>query len=346
MNTIRNTLLTLALAISLAACEQGSTDTPPSPAPAGPSPGTPPSGATGIDPVNGFQTTNPPITRSTVNDGAGFVLIADGTTATSFTITVDTRERRYVVIRPVNSAPNVPVLLMLHPTATTPETMANLANVSDYVLTQGFWAVLPQAIGGTWDDDPSSFANLDIPFMNALLDRLYADPAIDDTRIYATGFSSGGFMTERMACELSPRIAAFAIASATLRGSQASVCVPAVRRPKVYFLGTSDAIVAYNGVFSGTPNGLYSAADTLQFWRQQQGCGGIVSTTLPNRANDGTTVQRDEYTGCGNGTALQLYTIYNGGHAWPGGDPSFVGQATQDIAATGLLWLFARGYRR
>ena len=50
----------------------------------------------------------------------------------------------------------------------------------------------------------------DVGFMNALLDTLQADFAIDTQRIYFTGMSNGGFMTYRVACELSERIAAIA----------------------------------------------------------------------------------------------------------------------------------------
>lgn len=278
--------------------------------------------------------------------GAALLRIAVGTTATSMTMNIDGVTRRYVLLRPDAPLTNAPLLVMLHPSFTSAETMANITNVSDYALTQGFWVVLPQAQAGGWNDERLSTRDDDVRFISQLIDQTVAAGNLDAGRVYATGFSSGGFMTVRLACDLSDKIAAFAINAATMRNTVASVCAPPIQRPKMYFLGTSDLIVAYNGVFPEMPNGQRGAEGTIAFWNTQQRCGGVVSTTLPNRAADGTTVQLDAYSGCVNNTLLQLYTINGGGHAWPGGDPSLTGTTTDDIQATGLLWRFVRGYRR
>jgi polyhydroxybutyrate depolymerase len=299
-----------------------------------------------IDPVDGFLQLAAPLPEYNTNSGAGLLRIAVGTTATSLNLSVDGVDRRYVVLRPDAALSNAPLLVMLHPSFASAETMANITNVSDYALTQGFWVVLPQAQAGGWNDDRSPSRDDDVRFISQLIDRVVADGGLDATRVYATGFSSGGFMTARLACDLPDKIAAFAIDAATMRNTVAAVCTPTVQRPKVYFLGTSDLIVAYNGVFPESPNGQRGAEGTIAFWNGLQRCGGLVSTTLPNRAADGTTVQLDAYSGCVDDTLLQLYTITNGGHAWPGGDPSFTGTTTDDIQATGLLWRFVRGYRR
>ena len=73
-------------------------------------------------------------------------------------------------------------------------------------------------------------------------------------------------------------------------------------------------------------------------------CGGTVATTLPTRVNDGTTVQLTDYTGCTAGSDLRLYTVYNGGHAWPNGLTQTVGKTTQNLDATGIIWSFASAY--
>ncbi|WP_293387561.1 PHB depolymerase family esterase [Nevskia sp.] len=304
-----------------------------------------PSGS--IDPVNGNLTTDAPIGSSTVSDGVGVIRVADGTTATSMSLDVNGRLRRYVVMRPTASSGNAPVLILLHPSLTAPESMANLTRVSEYVLTQGFWAVMPEAIGGSWQDDPSGLGDQDVPFISALIDKLVVDGGVDASRFYAAGFSSGGFMAERLACDLSDKIAAFGIVSAALRSSQAAVCFPAKQRAKVYFLGTADLIVPYNGLLGQFDNGVRSAASTIDFWTAQQQCNGeVLTTAIPDAERDGTTVELQERTGCTAGTRLQLYTLTGGGHAWPGGESTIFGVTSRDIAATGLIWRFVNGYRR
>jgi len=299
-----------------------------------------------IDPVSGYLTTSATIKHSYTKIGKLYVQTAAGQTAYSANITVNGVSRRYVVLRPNPAPASAPMLLLLHPNSTAPENMANLTQVADYALTQGFWAVMPAAINGVWQDDPGTSNSDDVTFISSLIDTL-STQGVDATRVYAAGYSNGGFMSERLACELSTKIAAFGIDAATLHGTQASACAsPSILRSKVYFLGTADNVVPYAGISTGTPNGLWSATDTMNFWVNQQKCGGVLSTPVPDIANDGTTVQQTQYTGCSAGTALQLYTIYNGGHAWPGGTTSSVGTTTQDIKATGLVWRFVSTYRR
>jgi len=106
-------------------------------------------------------------------------------------------------------------------------------------------------------------------------------------------------------------------------------------------LGTADPLAPYYGI-----SGLGSAASLMDYWAQKQGCSGATSTPLPDIADDGTTVQLDERTGCTDDKGLRLYSVANGGHAWPGGDTSSVGVTSRDMSATGAIWNFARGYHR
>ncbi len=294
-----------------------------------------------IDPVSGFQTLGAALKRTWTLVNGSYVQTTSGTTAVAATLNVGGVSRRYIVVRPNPAPANAPVLLLLHASGVTPETMANLSEVADYVQTQGFWAVLPAAIGGSWRDDPSSSNKDDTLFISALVDSLVAQ-GVDATRIYAGGYSSGGFMAERLACELSDKIAAFGVDAATLRTGLANVCAPLKPRAKAYFLGTADTIVPYDGYFN-----MKSAVSTMAYWSAKQGCGGTLASTIPDRAIDGTTVQLTRYTGC-NGGALEnrLYTVTGGGHAWPGGLTGNLYVTSQDIKATGLIWSFVSGYRR
>ena len=56
----------------------------------------------------------------------------------------------------------------------------------------------------------------DVAFIRQIIDRLNTTYAIDTTRIYVSGFSSGGSMASRLSVELSDRLAAVAVNSAML----------------------------------------------------------------------------------------------------------------------------------
>lgn len=293
-----------------------------------------------VDPVSGFQTLSASLKRTWAVLNGTYVQTTFGTSAVAATIKVANVSRRYIIVRPNPAPANAPVLLLLHANGVTPENMANLTEVSDYVQTQGFWAVLPAAVGSSWKDDPSNSGNDDTQFISALIDTLIAQ-GVDATRIYAGGYSSGGFMAERLACELPGKIAAFGIVAATLRNGLANACTPAKGRAKAYLLGDADGIVPYGGYLN-----MKSVAATMAYWNSRQGCGGVVASMAPDRAADGTSVQLSRYTGCSGGVENRLYTISGGGHAWPGGLTGSLYVTSQDIKATGLIWNFVSSYRR
>lgn len=296
-----------------------------------------------IDPVSGHLTVSGSLKRTWVTLSGGLVQSNHLLTVSSATLNVAGIARRYVLMRPTGLTSNAPVLLMLHASGITPETMASLTEVADYAATQGFWAVLPAAVGGVWKDDPWKTGADDVNFITALITQLGSQGA-DPARIYAAGYSNGGFMATRLACAAADRIAGFGIVAATTRYGVSSTCGTPVSRPKVWFFGSADTIVPIAGALD-----LRSADSTLSFWNSRQGCAGVLASSLPNRSTtDGTTVQLSRYTGCTGSGAVenQAYTITGGGHAWPGGLVSVTGVISQDIEATGLIWNFVRGYQR
>lgn len=294
-----------------------------------------------IDPVSGYQTLSGTLKRTWTPLNGTYVQTTSGTTAVAANLVVAGVSRRYIIVRPNPAPAKAPVLLLLHASGVTPENMANLTEVADFVHTQGFWAVVPAAIGGSWRDDPSISNGDDTRFISALIDSLVAQ-GVDASRVYAGGYSSGGFMAERLACELSDKVAAFGIDAATLRSGLANVCAPLKPRAKAYFLGTADTIVPYEGYYN-----MKSALATMSYWSAKQGCGGTLASSIPDRVADGTTVQLTRYTGCNAGSIEnRLYTVNAGGHAWPGGLTGNQYVTTRDIKATGLIWSFVSPYRR
>ena len=68
-------------------------------------------------------------------------------------------------------------------------------------------------VGAWWDN--SEFD--DVGYLNAVIDSVISNFAIDSNRIYACGMSTGGFMTYELACELSNRIVAFGSVAGNFR---------------------------------------------------------------------------------------------------------------------------------
>ena len=298
-------------------------------------------GVTGtVNPVNGMLSLSGTLTYTFPTVDGYAIGLANGTTAYSATLTVGGTARTYVVMRPVAAPATPPALLvLLHPKGSNPVQMANLSYVTNFVATPGFWVVLPQGINGQWQDDPALDPDTDVQFISQLINTLVGQ-GVDASRVYAAGFSDGGFMSERLACEIPNQIAAFGIDAGVVISTAPTYCRPSVQRPKLYILGTADTIVPYNGGRVG----LDSAAASMSFWNGQQQCADSATSTLPTLVNDGTTVQLTDYTVCSAGQELRLYTVQNGGHAWPDGITQSVGKTTQNLNATGIIWSFASRY--
>lgn len=190
--------------------------------------------------------------------------------------------------------------------------------------------------GTAWTDSVD-----DVQFTRDLLALITKDWCIDPKRIYATGFSNGGFLSHRLACEMADVFAAVAPVSGVL-GVDAKECNPSRPMPIIDFHGTSDPIVPYNG---GTPIvpidlgpilAFRSVADSMSIWRQKDGCLG--QGTIIYQKGDATCTS---WGSCSAGVEVVHCKIDDGGHTWPGGVPiPFVGKTSTDISATESMYNF------
>jgi polyhydroxybutyrate depolymerase len=188
----------------------------------------------------------------------------------------------------------------------------------------------PNGIGETWNVSSTTGTD-DVGFISALIDTIDYTYKIDLNRVYATGMSMGGFMSYRLACELSGRIAAIA----SVAGLQAFFpCNPDRPVPVLQFHGTADPVVPYAGVPS-----------TISNWVNHDLCPTTpVNTDLPDiDPNDNSTVTVSYYGLCELSTEVILYTIVNGGHTWPGAT-IIIGTTNQDIKASVEIWNFFKKF--
>ena len=177
----------------------------------------------------------------------------------------------------------------------------------------------------------------DVGFVRAAIADLESAYKIDSKRIYATGLSNGGIMSFRLACDASDLFAAIGPVSGTLNYPE---CQPKEPVSIIEFHGTADQHLPYDGGVgdkSLTDVSFVSVKDTIDAWIKFDQC-----PTTP-QTNIFADIQHDTYSDCANGTAVELYTILGGGHAWPGGNgPAWPGgdQPTHTISATSLMWEF------
>jgi polyhydroxybutyrate depolymerase len=268
----------------------------------------------------------------------------------AFTNTANSDTRSVLFITPAfqPAGRNAPVIVMLHYDTGTPELQANLSNAGMLAAKMGYWVILPPAIDGHWSDDPAASTTDDVGFLSTLITQAISQFPIDSTRIAMVGFSNGGFMTQRMACERPDLIASGVSVAASMRTSLADQCAPSRPIPMIYVLGTADPVVPYTGAQSKSSAGSFlSAADSLAKWSSFNHCGatGGTTTQLPVVVSDGTSVTLQHNANCASGGEVDLYTVNNGGHSWPG--PRYLsypglGTISRNLQATSVVGNFAK----
>jgi polyhydroxybutyrate depolymerase len=252
--------------------------------------------------------------------------------------------RNVLIIRPNNlpAGGRSPAIVMLHYDTGTPELQANGTHAGSLAAKMGFWVILPPAINGHWNDDPANDANAtadDVGFLAALLKALPGKYPIDSHRISMNGLSNGGFMAERFACAHPQMLASVVAVAADMRDSLAAICQPSRPVPMVYVNGTADPLVPYNG--SST---VASAPNSYSYWMGLNACNSAdaTTTTLPILVNDGTSVVLQHNAACTSLGEADLYTVVNGGHAWPGASFSPFGTASKNLDTTTMIGTFAK----
>jgi len=180
----------------------------------------------------------------------------------------------------------------------------------------------------------------DVAYLASVVTQLESRYCIDRTRVYATGFSGGARMASQAACDLSATFAAVAPVS----GLRFPSPCPARRDvPVLAFHGTADAVDPFAG--HGLPYWTYSVPTAAARWAAHDGCAArAVPMTNPGYAV--TT-----YTGCRQGSAVELYAISGEGHEWPGGPAlpkritKLLGPQSQAVSADTLIWRFFAAHR-
>lgn len=282
-----------------------------------------------------------------------------------FTIRVGEHDRYYTVHVPpgYDGKKAVPVVVMLHGGGGTGKAAATETGWGVKADEVGFLAVFPEAMPPDrtkrgnfvtnpqlWNDGSDRFYaghNLvdDVGFLNAMLDDVLANFAVDQGRIFLTGFSNGASMSFRAGAELSKRVAAIApVAGASWLEA------PTLERPvpMVYITGKADPLNlieggvprhANGGSLRVRPRAQPPVRNSILNWAKALNC-----SATPQDTSDANGVRTEIYSPCQGGAEVQYITVEGLGHTWAGGKSLLpelmVGQRSDKINATNVIWDF------
>ena len=251
--------------------------------------------------------------------------------------------RDYIVHIPSSYDNKVPIPLVLcfHGYGGTASGIS-YTNFNDVSDTANFIVVYPQGtllkrkshwnVGG-WTLDSKID---DVGFISSLLDSLSERYNINQSRIYSTGMSNGGYMSFLLACQLSDRIAAIASVAGSMTPQTYNLCNPQRPIPVLQIHGTNDQKVPYKGNRKWS----LSINKVLEYWINHNNCDITpVEMSFPdiNNSNE-SNVHRLSWLN-GDNSVITDHIIVNGaGHDW------FGVWGNMDINSTAEIWKFFSQY--
>jgi polyhydroxybutyrate depolymerase len=202
----------------------------------------------------------------------------------------------------------LPLVLAVHGGASNAERFEELSGFDEVADEKGFLVAYPEGFAFSWNAGPCCGpAKLgrvdDVGFLRRLIDELVEAKVADPGRVYVAGFSNGGGMAYRMACEGPGRVRAIGVVAAAL----AIDCDPDRPVSAMIVHGRADRSVPYGGggrrdFDDDRPFPPVSRA--VGFWRKAGGVGRL-------RADGGCRT--------GGGEAVVRFCPHDGGHVWPEG---------------------------
>jgi polyhydroxybutyrate depolymerase len=275
--------------------------------------------------------TGSPTRSSTTTSTAAATGDPTGVEATDRTVrTPDGRTRTYRVVTPRSVPRNraLPLLIALHGGVGSGAQFERTSGFDDLAVRDHFVVVYPDGIeiggasalahGRVWNGGRCCGAAAreqvdDVGFIRTVIDRVERSRAIDRSRVYGTGHSNGAIMSYRLACELSDRIVAIGLQAGTI---EIPSCAPAHPVSVLAIHGTADTNIPIEGGRGTGVAGIVfsSPMAAVDAFARIDRCGPPGTATRP----DNPDVSFETWTGCADGTGVELVRVAGANHAWMG----------------------------
>jgi polyhydroxybutyrate depolymerase len=227
------------------------------------------------------------------------------------TIAVGGSSRTYILHVPSSytGATRVPLVLDFHALGGTGSQEQSSSGYQQLADKNGFLIAFPDGIDNAWNIGPCCTNSRDVDdlgFAKAMVTAISKDGCVDATRVYATGFSMGGGMSQYLACNAADVFAAVAPASFDLLVPDEEPCMPSRPISVLAFRGTADTVVPFAGGQGSSGRVTFLGAQgSFERW------AGIDQCVAPTTSDGDCTY----YEHCGGGAEIGLCVKQGGSHA-------------------------------
>jgi polyhydroxybutyrate depolymerase len=191
----------------------------------------------------------------------------------------------------------------------------------------------------TWNSSAQGGVNCldDLDFIETLIDSLSLNFKIDESKIYACGYSEGGAMALSLGVSKSNRFAAVGSVSGTMLNFN----TPLNPMPTIIVHGTDDGVFPYLG---DTVNN--SIQLQLDFWVHFNNTETVPLLSSETNNFNGITTEHYRYIQGDNNVAVEHYKIIGGIHSWRLDQAIFPAGSSADDDTGLLLWKFFENYSK
>lgn len=248
---------------------------------------------------------------------------------TQFTVVSGGRERIVNLHVPTSYKPGspAPLVMLFHGLGSNATDITRATGMREKSDAAGFILAAPEGVKFSWNAGECCGGAMedgvdDVAFVRDMVKALSESYCVDARRIYSTGFSNGGFLSLRLACEAADLVAAVAPVGGALG---IATCKPSRAVPVLIIHGKADARV------------VPARAEAAQKrWAGLNGCKEEAKPTL-----DRGTAHCATHPGCRDGAEVSACWVDHMAHSWPG-----IGPGPHDLVATDALWDFFKAHPR
>lgn len=210
--------------------------------------------------------------------------------ARNLTIQVNGQSRTYVLFVPsgYNASRSIPLIFAWHSAGADGAESRRYYKLEP-VTGDGAIIVYPNGLKGAWD---LSANGVDMKFFDVLLASISKDYCVDQTRVFSTGYSFGGMMSNSLACNRGSKLRGFApMAGAFFDGTKS--CATPV--PGWIAHATNDTLVSFS-----------SGQAARDIWLKTNGCGTTTTPVSPSPCVAYTCTKAPVH-----------WCVHTQGHEWP-----------------------------
>jgi polyhydroxybutyrate depolymerase len=270
----------------------------------------------------------------------------------SYTINIDKRSRHYSVYRPAKLISKPAVIFVLHGSNGSGNKVRQQSGFQFDLLAEesAVLIVYPDGVEGHWNDCralasySANTLNINDPaFFDAMIEKLVKDLGVDQTRVFAAGFSNGGQMAFRLGLARPNKFRGIAAISANMPVAENSDCEPSRHAISVaIFNGDLDPINPYYGgtvkIYGETSRGaVRSSQASAEYWAKLAGTSGSTQTIEHDEidGDQSTSVHQQRWM-IADGKQIRLYHYAGSGHVIPFASahfPRVQGPVGRDLSA-------------